>query len=506
MIEGKEEKYFDNIPVPLRLSFRTPSVSADEYMTKYRMSEECKDYPLLRAAGKTGTLILGNTAIGRGTVTPDGDILPEVKNPEIIDEAQVRVSFCLGYAVLDPSSFPLRPGDLIVLDSGAGEPGSAGFFLLSEGWASGAYVVVHDNLGLRIDSLTPCRRKSIRNGNGIIVEVGLGGMDIDLSVLKRLGEGSLLIGDCSELGPFYLTSGGKPLAEGYFRPASVSESTVNQDWGDASGPSGLMNAFVVTRPFGPVPRQKPVPAPSSVEEEGPSLSRVLNSYPEDRLLNLLRQTDSASAGWLLQELAGINTPAAARAVRGLISSGEFLKVDDFIRCRSVNTSGEVKRAMKRYLMDTLGGEEIKNLVSETEETPVKSSVREDSVERAAAVFMEMDEDISLPYLSGLRDRDNLLAESVRKRTFFFEDLAGLDDRSIQSLLREIDSGDLARALYDSSQEVREAVFRNMTGRAAALLEEEMQYFGGKNPDLIIKNRGKIISVLAKLIENGEIPL
>src|SRR5205823_602744 len=75
-------------------------------------------------------------------------------------------------------------------------------------------------------------------------------------------------------------------------------------------------------------------------------------------------------------------------------------------------------------------------------------------------------------LEGLENNDSELADEVRQRMFVFEDIAGLDDRSIQLVLRQVDSKELAVALKGGRQEVRGAITRNTSARAGANLGEE----------------------------------
>ena len=73
--------------------------------------------------------------------------------------------------------------------------------------------------------------------------------------------------------------------------------------------------------------------------------------------------------------------------------------------------------------------------------------------------------------------DPELAEEIKKLMFVFEDIILLDDRSVQQVLREVDQKDLALALKGSSEEVKEKVKKNMSKRAAELIEEELEFMG-----------------------------
>jgi flagellar motor switch protein FliG len=107
-------------------------------------------------------------------------------------------------------------------------------------------------------------------------------------------------------------------------------------------------------------------------------------------------------------------------------------------------------------------------------------------------------------LEGIADADPDLARDLRERMFTFEDVAVLDDRSIQRLLREVDSRDLAVALRGSSEEVRARVFRNMSVRAGQALVEDIERLGPVRLRLVEEAQAKIVDTARRLQEAEEI--
>ena len=80
-------------------------------------------------------------------------------------------------------------------------------------------------------------------------------------------------------------------------------------------------------------------------------------------------------------------------------------------------------------------------------------------------------------IEAMEEQDPELAEEIKKRLFMFDDIIGLDDRSLQRVLREVDLKDLGLALKGASEELRVKFFRNMSKRAADMLKEDMDYMG-----------------------------
>ncbi|MBR1672371.1 MAG: flagellar motor switch protein FliG, partial [Fretibacterium sp.] len=71
----------------------------------------------------------------------------------------------------------------------------------------------------------------------------------------------------------------------------------------------------------------------------------------------------------------------------------------------------------------------------------------------------------------LEENDPELAEEIKKRLFVFEDIMRLDDRSLQRILREVDMKELSLALKGATEELKSKFFKNMSKRAAEMLQE-----------------------------------
>jgi len=107
-------------------------------------------------------------------------------------------------------------------------------------------------------------------------------------------------------------------------------------------------------------------------------------------------------------------------------------------------------------------------------------------------------------LSDLEKKNPELATEIKNLMFVFEDIVLLDDRSVQRVLREIDSKDLALALKMATDEVKDLVFRNMSERASNLLKEELEYMGPVRVKDVEEAQLKIVESIRNLEEDGEI--
>lgn len=122
------------------------------------------------------------------------------------------------------------------------------------------------------------------------------------------------------------------------------------------------------------------------------------------------------------------------------------------------------------------------------------------------ILNSSDSTTSKNILEKLEEDDPDLAEEIKKNMFVFEDIVQLDDRSIQRVLREIDTNDLAKALKNVDAEVQDKIFRNMSKRGAQLLKEDMEFMGPIRLKDVEEAQSKIVAVIRRLEEQGEIQI
>src|SRR5439155_4111871 len=109
-------------------------------------------------------------------------------------------------------------------------------------------------------------------------------------------------------------------------------------------------------------------------------------------------------------------------------------------------------------------------------------------------------------LERLEQTDVDLADEVRRRMFVFEDVVTLDDRTVQLVLREVDTKHLAVALKGTPNEVRQKVMGNLSERAAGNLAEEIDLLGPVRLRDVEEARDNVVKVIRALEEAGQIVL
>lgn len=126
------------------------------------------------------------------------------------------------------------------------------------------------------------------------------------------------------------------------------------------------------------------------------------------------------------------------------------------------------------------------------------------VEALVEILARVDRATERTILGGLAEVSPELAEEIRNCMFVFEDIAQLDNRSIQQVLMQIETGDLCLALKTASEEVRQRVFRNMSSRAAERIREDMEYMGPVRLRQVEAAQQRIVRVVRRLEDAGEI--
>ncbi len=107
-------------------------------------------------------------------------------------------------------------------------------------------------------------------------------------------------------------------------------------------------------------------------------------------------------------------------------------------------------------------------------------------------------------LEDLEEQDPVLAEEVKKLMFVFEDIVLLDDRSIQTVLKEVDMKDLALALKAASEAVMKRIVSNMSDRAAEMLKEDIEFMGPVRLRIVEDAQQRIVNIVRRLDDSGEI--
>lgn len=146
----------------------------------------------------------------------------------------------------------------------------------------------------------------------------------------------------------------------------------------------------------------------------------------------------------------------------------------------------------------------KSLESRMTSTFSQQTEKAGGVSMVAQILNVTDRMTNKGILESLEQDDGDLVDQIRRLMFVFDDLLKLDDRSIQALLKEVDNSQWALALKGSSEELKAKVLSNLSQRAAALLQEEMQYIGPVRVSDVETMQQQIVDTVRRLEDAGEI--
>ena len=128
------------------------------------------------------------------------------------------------------------------------------------------------------------------------------------------------------------------------------------------------------------------------------------------------------------------------------------------------------------------------------------------VKRAADIMNFLDSSIEGPLLDAIRDLDQDLSSKIEDLMFVFDNLADVDDRGIQSLMREVSSDVLVLALKGADEAIKEKIFKNMSKRASELLRDDLEAKGPVRISEVESAQKEILTIARRMAEAGEIVL
>lgn len=128
------------------------------------------------------------------------------------------------------------------------------------------------------------------------------------------------------------------------------------------------------------------------------------------------------------------------------------------------------------------------------------------IKSVADVINFLDGSMEEDLLSKINEWDQELCEKIKDKMFVFENLVDMDNRSIQTLLRDIANEQLMLALKGTTEPVKDKIFGNMSKRAADLLRDDLDMQGPVKVSEVEKAQRDILAIARSLAEEGKIAL
>ena len=125
---------------------------------------------------------------------------------------------------------------------------------------------------------------------------------------------------------------------------------------------------------------------------------------------------------------------------------------------------------------------------------------------AAEILNLLGSAIETAVLDFVREADNDLAQKIMDNMFVFDDLEKVDDKGIQSLMKEVQSESLVVALKGATPSLREKIFKNMSSRAAETLREDLESRGPVRLSEVEAEQKEMLKIVRRLADEGQIVL
>ncbi|MEW5744001.1 MAG: flagellar motor switch protein FliG [Nitrospirota bacterium] len=220
-------------------------------------------------------------------------------------------------------------------------------------------------------------------------------------------------------------------------------------------------------------------------ESGASAFDILRWLDSGAIANMLAREHPQTIAIIIAYLE----PTQAAEV--LSKLPEHLKIDVSLRIASLDQIspsilGELEDVLQSQLQSYTRGRKI------------------GGIRTVAEILNQLDRGTEDLILKNIEEKDQILADEIRKLMFTFDDLVNIDDRGIQMVLKEITTDDLALALKMASDDLKAKIFKNMSQRAVQILKEEMESKGAVRVSDVEKAQMNVVRVARRLEEEGKI--
>lgn len=161
-------------------------------------------------------------------------------------------------------------------------------------------------------------------------------------------------------------------------------------------------------------------------------------------------------------------------------------------------------------METTSLEHVGRVVQQLRkhfDTKHKPTMHQSGGVRSVADLLNlMDKESSKSLLIKLEERNPTLGAAIRRKMFSFEDLIRLDAGDLQRVSRELEMSDLVVALKTANPALQQALLGSVSKRAAEAIKDEMAMLGPVRLKDVEAAQDRIIQVVRRLEEEGEITL
>ncbi len=245
-----------------------------------------------------------------------------------------------------------------------------------------------------------------------------------------------------------------------------------------------------------------------------ALGKAKGEYAAAAILSRCEPEGPGAAGEEIQQMEG-------RQVLNLMKSEQPQTIAFIVSCMDTAKGAELVEMlapeMREEVIERLGAmqptsrENIHKIVANLNRRLDRRAAQQGlhrggGVKACADLLNALDKEMRKTLLTKVEERDAALGAAIRKKVFSFEDLARLAAADLGRVMREVDAADLSLALKMAKPNVKQAVMKTMSKRAAAGLEEEIDMLGAARAKDVEAAQDRIIQIVRRLEEAEEITL
>jgi flagellar motor switch protein FliG len=216
------------------------------------------------------------------------------------------------------------------------------------------------------------------------------------------------------------------------------------------------------------------------------IGSIIGAVPEKLLLGFILAEHPQTIAFLMTAMNPDQAATVLRQMQPEVQTDVLVRISNLSNVK-VDVVDEVREVLQTQLCGDAGaGEEIGGPKSAAD---ILNFVDRSSEERIITEIEETFPD---------------LAETIRNLMFTFEDIKKLDDRGIQTVLKDVPRENLVLALKTASDELKEILFRNVSQRAAEMIKEDLEALGPVKLKDVEKTQQGIVDIVRKLEAEGKI--
>ncbi|MEZ6145746.1 MAG: FliG C-terminal domain-containing protein [Planctomycetaceae bacterium] len=205
------------------------------------------------------------------------------------------------------------------------------------------------------------------------------------------------------------------------------------------------------------------------------------------------------------QLAGALEPESARAAALLLGALPARRTAEVLAQMAIEQRDPVIAEMGREqlaspaVVDRL----LRTVLQRALTIPQGQVEKIDRIQRLADVLRAVPKPQRREMMQTLQDHDPDTASAVNEKLYTFDDLEATGDRTVQKLLTEVDGTTLAAALSGASETIQEKIFNNLSRRARASLQEELEFQQNISSAEVSLARDEVVRALARVDMEAE---